>query len=96
MEDFESLVSSLEELTLAQMIRVAARAGDAAEKTVGAEDTRRADVERIDRLLYFLWYGQVPERTTATDLMCFQALEARLRRTSKWPFEGPHGSRPRK
>jgi hypothetical protein len=90
MGDFESLVSSLEELTLAEMIRVAARAGDEAEKTAGTETTRRADVERIDRLLYFLWYGQAPERTTATDLICFQTLAARLRRTSEWPFEGPH------
>jgi hypothetical protein len=90
MGDFESLVSSLEELTLAQMIRVAARAGDAAEKTARTETSRRVDVERIDRLLYFLWYGRVPERTTATDLSCFQTLEARLRRTSEWPFEGPH------
>jgi hypothetical protein len=90
MGEFESLVSSLEELTLAQMIRVAARAGDEAEKTAGITTTRRADVERIDRLLYFLWYGQVPDRATATDLTCFQALEARLRRTSEWPFEGPH------
>jgi hypothetical protein len=90
MAAYDSLVASLEELTLAQMIRLAARAGDDVEKSTSGEPAKRVDVERIDRLLYFLWYGQAPARSTPADLMQFHSLEARLRTREDWPFERPH------